>query len=486
MFRLEKPALAVASVIAIALSAHAGPALAASDDELKALRDEVRQLRDLYEKKLDALEERLKQAEQGAAQAMSVAVAAQEATVHAAAAQTPVAVGGRSGGSGEGAFNPAITAVLNGVYGNLSRNPASYRINGFVPTRGEVSPPNRGLSLGESELAFSANIDRFFRGTLVAALAPDDAVSVEEAHIQTLALSNGFIVKGGRFFSSTGYHNEVHAHAWDFTDVPLANKVFLGNQLAEDGIQIRWVAPTDLYADLGMELGRGRAFPGGPAGGRQKNGVGSGNVFAHLGGDWGESTAWRAGLSHLRTSPQDRTWDDSDAAGTAVTNSFSGRSRLWVLDGVLKWSPNGNAADTSFKLQGEYFRRSETGALIYDTAAAALGTQAGDYSSRQSGWYVQGVYQFMPQWRVGYRHDRLDAGSTGIGLVASGALTAADFPILDRYNPTRNTLMLDWSPSEFSRVRLQFASDKSRAGATDSQFFVQYIMSLGAHGAHKF
>ena len=46
--------------------------------------------------------------------------------------------------------------------------------------------------------------------------------------------------------------------------------------------------------------------------------------------------------------------------------------------------------------------------------------------------------------------------------------------------------MVDWSPSEFSRLRLQFARDYSRMGATDNQMFLQYIMSLGAHGAHKF
>jgi hypothetical protein len=96
------------------------------------------------------------------------------------------------------------------------------------------------------------------------------------------------------------------------------------------------------------------------------------------------------------------------------------------------------------------------------------------------------VYQFMPQWRVGYRYDRLDAGTTAIGLVDSGALTAADFPILAAYNPTRNTLMVDWTGSEFSRIRLQLARDQSRADVTDKQAFLQYIVSLGAHGAHKF
>jgi hypothetical protein len=46
--------------------------------------------------------------------------------------------------------------------------------------------------------------------------------------------------------------------------------------------------------------------------------------------------------------------------------------------------------------------------------------------------------------------------------------------------------MVDWSPSEFSRLRLQYAADKSRAGVTDHQIILQYIQSLGAHGAHRF
>ena len=54
------------------------------------------------------------------------------------------------------------------------------------------------------------------------------------------------------------------------------------------------------------------------------------------------------------------------------------------------------------------------------------------------------------------------------------------------YTPTRTTLMVDYSPSEFSRLRVQLAHDQSRQGISDNQFFVQYIMSLGAHGAHSY
>lgn len=106
--------------------------------------------------------------------------------------------------------------------------------------------------------------------------------------------------------------------------------------------------------------------------------------------------------------------------------------------------------------------------------------QTDGYRSRQSGWYLQGVYQFLPRWRVGARYDRLDSGSQTLGPGYAGVLATADSA------PKRTSLMLDWSPSEFSRLRLQYAQDESLAGVSEDQWTLQYIMSLGAHGAHKF
>jgi len=432
--------------------------LARAQDSLPQMREEVKKL----QQRIDELEGRVKDAESTATQAATQASSRPQS---------------------ESALNPGISAILNGVYGNLQRDPNTYRLNGFVPTMGDVSPGKRGLSLGESELGFTANVDHLFRGTLIASISPDnDSIGVEEGYIQTIGLSHGFTIKAGRFFSALGYQNQIHAHAWDFTDQPLAMKAFLGGQLNEDGVQFRWVAPTALYWDLGTELGRGRAFPASLSG-SGKNGAASLNFFTHVGGDIGDSIAWQTGLSHLRTNPSNRRYDDVDSAGSAVTNSFSGTSRLWVIDGVLKWSPNGNATYNNFKLQGEYFHRKEDGSLTFDTASAAL---TNSLSSRQSGWYAQGVYQFLPQWRAGYRFDQLSSGSTSIGLVDSGVRTAADFPILAAYKPKKHSVMVDWNPSEFSRIRLQLARDYSRMGLPDTQMFLQYIVSLGAHGAHKF
>jgi hypothetical protein len=199
-------------------------------------------------------------------------------------------------------------------------------------------------------------------------------------------------------------------------------------------------------------------------------------LTAHTGGDLGESHNWRAGLSVLHTKAEGQELQGLDAAGAAVTNAFSGDTRVWVADAVWKWAPNGNATQTNFKLQGEYVRSTRTGTLVYDLGNT---DSSGAYRAVQSGWYLQGVYQFLPRWRLGIRTERLDAGTPDYGLNA-GLLASTG------YSPRKNTVMLDFNPSEFSRVRLQLARDNARQGAPDNQLFIQYQMSLGAHGAHSY
>ncbi|MBK4738934.1 hypothetical protein [Noviherbaspirillum pedocola] len=503
----------MAAAIAVAFAPL--PALAASKDDIAQLRAEMRRMKAEYESRIGALEQRLQQAEAKAATPSSVAASpapvpsaapgtqavAQSTPAAPAAPATTVAPAASSStaaailaasampaqpaampasAAGANAFNPAISAILGGTYANLSRDPKQYRLQGFMPGGEDIGPGSRSFSLGESEVALSANIDPTFSGQLIFALAGDNSVSVEEAFVQTKGLANGLNLKAGRMLAGVGYLNSIHAHAWDFVDAPLAYQAFFGGQYRNDGLQLKWLAPTERYLELGFEAGNGGAFPGND---RNKNGFGSAALYAHIGDDIGESASWRAGISFLHTGAKDRAYTDVDSSGAAVSNSFSGHANLVIVDGVYKWSPNGNATQTNFKLQGEYFRRRESGTLAFDTTGNG---QTGAYASAQSGWYLQGVYQFMPAWRAGLRYDRLSSGTPDIGLVSSGALSAADFSQLSAYNPKRLSFMVDWSPSEFSRIRLQLAQDKSRPGTNDNEVFLQYIMSLGVHGAHTF
>jgi len=79
---------------------------------------------------------------------------------------------------------------------------------------------------------------------------------------------------------------------------------------------------------------------------------------------------------------------------------------------------------------------------------------------------------------VGARYDSLDSGTPHYTLAPDGLLNAS---------PDRVSLMLDWNPSEFSRLRAQYDWDDARDdGDTDRILRLQYLYGIGAHGAHKY
>jgi hypothetical protein len=258
-------------------------------------------------------------------------------------------------------------------------------------------------------------------------------------------------------------------------------QAFWAGQYKQNGLQLKWLAPTELFVEFGAEAGNGENFPGTR---RNQNGMNGATFFAHVGGDVGDSTSWRAGASWIELNSDDRTYEDADEFGNPVVNAFTGTSHTWVVDAVLKWAPNGNVTRQQLKVQGEYMHRSESGQLAFDTQGQGL---SDGYESTQSGWYLQSVFQFMPRWRVGLRYDSLDSGTPTIDLVTSGLLSPEAFPALRSADPERISIMLDWNPSEFSRLRAQYDWDDARAqGDQDRTFRLQYIFGIGAHGAHKY
>src|SRR5437879_11708314 len=113
---------------AMALAVAAFPAQAQD-----SLREEIRQL----QQRLQQLEKRLEQTESTATQAAAQA---------SSRPQT------------ESALNPGVSVILNGVYGNFSRDPNTYRLNRFVPTMGGVAAGRGGLSPGAAELGCTATL----------------------------------------------------------------------------------------------------------------------------------------------------------------------------------------------------------------------------------------------------------------------------------------------------------------------------------------
>ncbi len=376
-------------------------------------------------------------------------------------------------------MNPAISMVLQGQYADYKQDPEDYELPGFM-LGGEAGLAEAGFGLGHGELVMSSNIDDMYFGKLTLAIAEHEGTTeteLEEAYIETLGLGYGLTVKAGRFFSNVGYLNGQHTHAWDFFDAPLVYRGLFGDQLIDDGVQLRWLAPTDLFLQVGAEMGRGERFP---AGGASDDGKGSQAFFVELGGDIGASQSWQLGVSHWSAEIAGRqSGGHAHGGGAAEIPTYTGDSDVTALDVVWKWAPDGNYADRNLKLQFEYFKRDEDGSVEPENSGPPLETTT--YNGEQTGWYAQAVYQFMPQWRVGVRYDQLEADNTGSDADVLGEAGLDN----ESHDPERTSIMIDYAHSEFSLVRLQFNQDDSYENS-DDQIFLQYVMSLGAHGAHQF
>jgi len=372
-------------------------------------------------------------------------------------------------GAAQASFNPDISLLLDGRATDLEFGDVDREVPGFLLSP-EVGAGTDGFSLGEAELAISSNIDDRFYGYVTVALGSDageTSVELEEAYIETLSLPDGLTLKAGRFLSHSGYQNALHPHSWDFVDASLPQQVLLGGNFADVGAQLRWVAPTDLYLELGAEVFQGDSFP---AGGASSTWV----AYAKLGGDFNDSHSWIAGLAHMSARATDREYATDAAIDPPVL--FSGDSALDIIDFTWKWSPRGNWHQRNAVLSAAYYRRSEDGAVqLQLDPTPELGTYVGD----QTGFYVQGTYMFVQRWRFGVRYDHLSADNTVAGLSQSIVLDD------DAHSPHRVSAMLDFSHTEFSRIRLQYNLDSS-GPVSERQIYLQYIMSMGPHGAHRF
>ena len=434
------------------------PVYANETDELSEIRAEMQRLREAYESEIARLEGRIDEMETRQAE---------QAVVAEQAPPPPPAPPASRSSSAANAFNPGISVVFNGRFAAFQLNPETYMTPGF-PLFGEAGPGPDGFSLGETELNLSANVnDLFYASTTIAFDASDEGteVELEEAYIQTLKLPSGLTLKAGRFFAALGYLNENHSHTDNFSIRPLPYQVYFGGgNYNDDGVQLAVVLPTTTYIQLGGGIFRGGAYP---AGGAAHDGVGAYSAFARFGGDIGFSTSWRFGLSYLHADAIDQILGPEDG-GFPETLSYTGNNRLFIADFKFQWSPQGNINEKYLILQGEFFRRGQTGA--YNGIL---------YRGHDSGFYIEGVYKFTRGWRFGYRYSQLNPERNIPATLLETGLNSMGL------TPRTHSLMVDWARNEFSLVRIQLSRDLSQRFA-DNRIFIQFIMAIGAHSAHNF
>ena len=389
---------------------------------------------------------------------------------------------------GGNAFNPGVSLVLNGTWTSYPAQAGHREIPGFMLGE-DAGLPQQGFGLGESELDLASNFDNLFTGFGALSFQEhhgEDSVEVELAYLQTIAMPEGFQFTAGKFFSDFGYQNSRHAHTWDFVDQPLVYEAMLNNQYSDPGVQLTWLAPTDTYILMGAEVFSGDKFP---AGGAAHSGNGAHSLFVKFSQDVDDSNTWFAGLSYLSARSFNRPSlgsgdpefsDQSQLDGPL----FSGTSDITGADFVWKWSAHGNFAQQNLVFQTEFLHRSESGTVQQfgcpvDTTCPIVPGTSSHYTGSANGWYVQAAYQWRPQWRFGLRYDRLSSDDSVDGFYQPPQLSGNGF------TPHRESAMVDFSNSEFSRIRLQYNRDQSGPTAYN-ELFLQYIVAMGAHPAHTF
>jgi hypothetical protein len=383
-------------------------------------------------------------------------------------------------------FNPDISLIADFALVRTSLADATAEtlmVPGFVD-ESEREGKLRGFNFNYLEFALSAAVDPYFDFVGIVTLTPD-GFDIEETYVDTRQLPFGFQLRIGKFFSAFGRLNAMHQHVWDFYDEPLVYEAFVGLEgFKNPGIRLSWTAPVDFLLQLNLEvfqgysdesplfsessyeltaqdgtiLSSGPPFVPSMAVGSLKTSFDVGDHVFLLGASM---TYGHALHTHIQDLPTDSAFS---APGTIL---YGGELTYKYLISSYR----------SFTWQSEYLGLVSSG----DLALASDGlVHAAD--KKQGGLYSQVVWRFDEpgRWRVGARFDLLTQNS----LTVDGLAQPLD-NMLQRYSA-----MLEYSPTEFSRFRLQYAYDRSRfldgARKAVHEILLEMNIAVGPHGAHSF
>jgi hypothetical protein len=478
-------------------------ATAADSAEMTEVKRLIEQMRTEYEQKIEALEQRLQAAEQ---KAETTADKAKQASTASVAAQDRSGQGALTSGS---AFNPQISVILDGNYYHDDVDGEGTELlgeaDGITHAHGgghdhghSHGGAEQGFNFRSAEIAFSASVDAYFDATALLAIDSDGSVDLEEAWLQTRSLPYGLKVKVGKFLSDIGYMNNQHPHNWDFTDQNLAYLNLLGDHgLRDTGVQVTWLPDWGHYTLFGFEAFQGEQEKLGAlaeidehleeelddaglsvddlALDDEEDGPRLYTAFVKYAPDLGYDHAlqlgawggWAGQHQEIHGDPED-----------GDLHTLKGDAWMWGLDAVYKYAAGGAYGHGNFKLQGEYlWQRKDLDVQFHQANPAVVGAER---KFTEDGLYLQGLYGFAPRWQAGLRYDV-------VGL--TNKLESGGSKLRDWDESNRWTAALTWTPTEYSQMRLQYAKADISIDGESNDFdyvYLQYLMSMGSHGAHKF
>ena len=335
---------------------------------------------------------------------------------------------------------PAQGGVIGGAPQNAKLlNPDISMIGDFIATAGgNRFQPGPALEFHEAELAISAIIDPYARGDFFLAFG-EEGVELEEGYITFTGLPKGFVAKVGKVRSSFGVVNTLHNHSLPWIDRPLVTDSLVGGEdgINDAGFSIKRIIP----APKGIFLeATGQVFRGDSADvftSHQRSDVSFvGRLRAYK--DLTEDTNLDVGFSYAR--------GHNDLGTDFLTQLFGS-------DVTLRWKP---------------LRRAIYHSLLWRSEFVWSERQQLPSPQRAFGFYTAADYRLNRRWTVGGRFDRSNQAR-------NDNLTDSGF-----------SAVLTYWPSEFSQIRTQYRFGRFAEGKDTSELKVQFLFSLGAHGAHPF
>ena len=333
------------------------------------------------------------------------------------------------------------------------------------------------MNFNYGEMSLYSVVDPYFDLFAVIGLSPEGA-GLEEAYFTTRKLPYGFQVKAGKFLASFGRVNEQHEHFWDFANRPLIATALFGEEgLNEIGAQATWVAPTSFYLVFGAEVLNGeneQSFGtsgfSDPGGSVAINAVQGPNLFiGFIRSSFDiEDASILFGISNaMGTTRTDQGFSSTGGTGEAV----NANTDIIGGDLTVKYSLD---AIRYLSFQSEYMYRVMNGTEYKRDSSNAVSSLSLD--KHHSGFYAQLVAKIDQLWRIGVRYDLLMQNDVTLG----GA---------DQHMPSnlpRYSAMIEYSPTEFSRLRLQFDRDESRyvqtsGGWSSAAIYTNYFTSEPDH-----
>jgi hypothetical protein len=286
-----------------------------------------------------------------------------------------------------------------------------------------------------------------------------DGVEVEEAYGTTLALPARLQARFGQFLHRFGRINATHLHTWDFVDQPFAlGRIFGGEGGRGLGVELSWLSPLPWYAEL--------VATAQPADGEET----ARSFYGAESLDVERPADFLYVLALKQFFPWSDDWSCAWGLSAALgPNSTGGENRtdVYGTDLYLKYRPITRESQQMVAWQTEVFyrRRQIPDELLQDVSL-----------------YSQLVVQLAQRWAVAGRYE---FGSPAVGLGGEKGLDELDPEWVDERQ--RVALNATFSPSEFSRLRLQGSYDVP--GWLDRGIWSSFLaveLVAGAHGAHSF